>query len=82
MQREAGRRRARRGATGWRALIGTVGALCLLAAGCSTHEVAATRTCTTATKGGKVVALSNRGAIGLAKVGLTPKALKLQQKCK
>jgi hypothetical protein len=59
-----------------------VGALCLLATACSTHEVEATRTCTTVTKGGKVVAVSNRGAIGLAKIGLTPRALKLQEKCK
>jgi hypothetical protein len=65
-----------------RALVGAVAALSLLATACSTHDVAATRTCTTVTKGGKVVAVSNRGAIGMAKVGLTPKALKLQEKCK
>jgi hypothetical protein len=53
-----------------------------LATACSTQNVAATRTCTTVTKGGKVVAVSNRGKIGMAKVGLTPRSLKLQEKCK
>ena len=32
--------------------------------------------------GGKVVANANRGKIGLAKVGLTPKGLEAQEKCK
>jgi hypothetical protein len=50
--------------------------------GCSTHEdVAASHPCTFVT-GGKVVARANRGKIGLAKVGLTPKGLKAQEKCK
>jgi hypothetical protein len=56
--------------------------LALSVTACSTHDVAATRTCTTVTKGGKVAAVSNRGAVGLAKIGLTPKGLKLQEKCK
>jgi hypothetical protein len=80
MGRRAGTPYRRRART-WRLLIGTVGALSLVATGCSTHDVSATRTCTTVTNG-KVVAISSRGAIGMAKIGLTPKALKLQEKCK
>jgi hypothetical protein len=61
--------------------MSVVGALSLLVAGCSTHNVEATHTCTV-TKDGKAVAVSNRGGIGLAKIGLTPKSLKAQEKCK
>jgi hypothetical protein len=54
----------------------------LTATGCSTHDdVAASHPCTF-TVAGKVVAGENRGKIGLAKVGLTPKGLKAQEKCK
>jgi hypothetical protein len=41
-------------------------------AGCSPHTVSQQNPCSEA---------SIRGAIALAKVGLTPKELKLQQKC-
>jgi hypothetical protein len=66
--------------------VSTLGGLVLLvgltATGCSTHDdVAASHPCTFE-KGGKVVAVENRGKIGLAKVGLTPKGLKAQEKCK
>jgi hypothetical protein len=53
----------------------------LAVTGCSTHDVPTSNPCTTL-KGGKVVAVENRGAIGLAKVGLTPKGLKAQEACK
>jgi hypothetical protein len=52
----------------------------MLAAGCSTHNEAVSHPCPTVSKG-KAVAVSNRGKIGLAKIGLTPKELKAQQKC-
>jgi hypothetical protein len=42
------------------------------AAGCTTHSVAQQNPCT---------AVSIRGAIGVAKLGLTAEELKLQQKC-
>jgi hypothetical protein len=82
MESEAGTQLRQRRAGGRRLLIGAVAALSLLATACSTQNVAATRTCTTVTKGGKVVAVSNRGKIGMAKIGLTPRSLKLQEKCK
>jgi hypothetical protein len=48
---------------------------------CSTHRVAVTNPCPTLTKNGVVVVSPNRGAIGLAKIGLTPAAVKAQEKC-
>lgn len=53
-----------------------------IATGCSTHREAVSHPCTTVTKGGKVIAVENRGAIAMAKVGLTPNSLKAQEKCK
>lgn len=54
----------------------------IAATGCSTHEVAVSRPCATVTRGGKAVAIENRGAIAMAKVGLTPAGLKAQEKCR
>jgi hypothetical protein len=63
----------------WRAAVFV--AVCLLAAGgCSTHHAAATRSCGSITRQ-RVVVVSNRGAMGLAKIGLSPKVLKAQQNC-
>jgi hypothetical protein len=50
-----------------------------LTTGCSTHQVAAFRPCPQAAK---AVAVSDRGAIGLVKIGLTPEGLKRQEKCR
>ena len=59
-----------------------VGVLLLFGAvaGCSTHDVAVERPCPEVTAK-KVAAISNRGAIGMAKVGLTPEALKAREDC-
>jgi hypothetical protein len=50
-------------------------------AGCSTHRVAVTNPCPVVSKQGAVIAAPSRGAIGLVKIGLTPKTLKAQEKC-
>ncbi len=50
-------------------------------AGCSTHRAAVTNPCPVVSKQGTIVVTPNRGAIAMAKVGLTPKSLKTQQKC-
>jgi len=50
-------------------------------AACSTHRVAQTHPCPALTAQSKVVVASSRGAIGLAKVGLTPKGLKALDDC-
>jgi hypothetical protein len=71
----------RRRSRGPRALLGIVVGISMLAAGCSTHSAAVSHPCSTVSKQGKVVAVSNRGRVGLAKIGLTPKGLKAQQKC-
>jgi hypothetical protein len=48
--------------------------------GCTKHNVAAVHPCpVVATK--KVVTVANRGAIAMAKVGLTPKELKAVTTC-
>jgi hypothetical protein len=73
--------RPRRRRAGRRALIGVLGVLSLILTACSTQDVAATRTCGNITTGGKIVAVSSRGAIGLAKIGLAPRVLKAQEKC-
>ena len=52
-----------------------------LTTGCSTQHVAATHPCPELSKKGKVVVAANRGAVGLAKIGLAPKVLKAQEKC-
>jgi hypothetical protein len=71
-------RRARaKAAAGLTCLVLLLGAA---AGGCSTHDVAVSRPCTIV-KAGKAVALSNRGAVAMAKIGLTPRALKAQEKC-
>lgn len=78
-ERSHGEHRRRRGvATAIAGLSLFVGAV---TTGCSTHDVPVSHPCTTV-EGGKVVAVENRGAIALAKVGLTPKGLKAQEKCK
>jgi hypothetical protein len=71
----------RRVARGPRLALGTLVALSILTAGCSTHDVAVSNPCRT-TRGGKVVAVSSRGAIAMAKVGLSPRGLKAQEQCK
>jgi hypothetical protein len=74
-------RRRRRGRV-TSTLVGLSLLVGLTVTGCSTHDdVAASHPCTF-TVAGKVVAGENRGKIGLAKVGLTPKGLKAQEKCK
>jgi hypothetical protein len=66
--------RAERGWSGPRRML--VSALVVLSAtvvaGCTSHAVAVKHPCPD---------LSVRGAIALAKIGLTPKELKLQEKC-
>lgn len=69
----------------WRALTAVLGSAALVsiaATGCSTHDVAVSRPCPAVTKGGKAIAIENRGAIALAKIGLTPDGLKAQVKCR
>jgi hypothetical protein len=51
-------------------------------AACSTHRVAVTQPCPVVTKHGKVVIAPYRGGVGLAKIGLTPGALKAREKCR
>jgi hypothetical protein len=60
------------------AAIVLVGAL---ASGCSTHDVAASRPCPDIKADKKAIAISNRGAIGMAKIGLTPENLKAREDC-
>jgi hypothetical protein len=81
MARELSRRTGQRRPGTRRALIGVLAAVSLFAAGCSTHNVAVSHPCPAPVKGEKVVVVSNRGKVGMAKIGLTPKALKAQQKC-
>jgi hypothetical protein len=64
-----------------RPLVVLVLALSALFAGCSTTRVAVSHPCPGSPANAKTVAASNRGAIGLAKVGLTPKRLKADEKC-
>jgi hypothetical protein len=59
--------------------IGVLIAFSTLAAGCSSHNVAAYRSCPLAAR---VVAVSDRGAVGMARIGLTPEGLKRQTKCR
>lgn len=62
--------------------IAVTGALLLVTAvaGCSTHDVAVERPCPEVTAD-DVAAISNRGAIGMAKLGLTPESLKARGDC-
>ena len=64
-----------------RALLGVVVAVSVFATGCEGHRVAATHPCPELSRGGKVVVARNRGATGLAKIGLASKVLKAQEKC-
>jgi hypothetical protein len=50
--------------------------------GCSTHPVALIQPCSTAPKQATIVVASDRGAIGLMKVGLTPAELTAEQSCR
>jgi hypothetical protein len=59
-------------------LVVAIGAL---GAGCSTQQAAVSHPCPRSSVQGRTVAASSRGAIGLAKIGLTPKRLKTQEKC-
>ena len=63
------------------AAAGAVLLLGALLAGCSTHDEAVSRPCPEVTSK-KVAAISNRGAIGMAKIGLTPDNLKAREDCK
>jgi hypothetical protein len=57
----------------WVRKVGAVaGLLAVVAAGCSPHEESVQNPCPE---------LSPRGAIALAKIGLTPRELKEQQRC-
>jgi len=62
----------------WALVVLAVG---LATAGCSTHRVAATNVCGSVAKEKVVVVAPKRGAIGMAKLGLTPKELKALDKC-
>jgi hypothetical protein len=55
-----------------RSLIAAVALTALVAAGCSTHDEDVRNPCPE---------LSGRGAVALAKLGLTPRELKEQAKC-
>jgi hypothetical protein len=63
------------------ALVGSSALFCVAATGCSTHNVAVSRPCFKVT-GDKAVAIDNRGAIAMAKIGLTPEGLKNQERCR
>jgi hypothetical protein len=63
----------------WSALVVVV--IAAATAGCSTHRVATTNPCPVVTKHKVVVVAPTRRAIGMAKLGLTPKGLKAQYKC-
>jgi hypothetical protein len=63
-------------------LITVVIAFATTTAACSTHPVAVTRPCPAVTRRGTVIAAPYRGGVGLAKVGLTPAALKAREKCR
>jgi hypothetical protein len=54
-------------------LVGTV------TTGCTTHDVTAVHPCPVVTK--KVVVVTHRGSIAMAKIGLTPRGLKAQTTC-
>ena len=49
-------------------------------AGCTAHRVVVTRSCGSGSVQ-RTIVVSNRGAVGLAKVGLTPKVLKAEENC-
>ena len=51
-------------------------------AGCSTHHVALIQPCSASPKHATIVGASDRGAIGLSKVGLTPAELTAWQTCR
>jgi hypothetical protein len=65
------------------AVVAVAGVLALstVAVGCSTHDEATSRPCPPVAPKGTAVAISRRGAVGMAKVGLTPAGLKAQEKC-
>ena len=64
-----------------RALLGTIVVFGLALAGCSTHRIAIQNPCPAVTSHGIVIHAPYRGGIGLAKIGLTPAAVKAQEKC-
>ena len=53
----------------------------LLLGGCTRHNVTQSAPCTAVTAQRTVVVASSRGAIGLAKLGVTPARLKASDKC-
>ena len=72
---------AKLGLTSRRGLLVLVLGGALVAGGCTTHRVTAVHLCPGVVTERTVVAVSNRGAIGMDKVGLTPDGLKAQEKC-
>ena len=72
---------AKLGLTSRRGLLVLVLGGALVAGGCTTHRVTAVHLCPGVVTERTVVAVPNRGAIGMDKVGLTPDGLKAQENC-
>jgi hypothetical protein len=65
-----------------RHVIGVLALLTALAvSGCTPHTVSVTDPCRTVSGQGSIVVISDRGAVGLARIGLTPRGLKAEQNC-
>jgi hypothetical protein len=69
------------GVTSRRGLLILVLGSVVVSGGCTTHRVTAVHPCPALVTQQTVVAVPNRGAIGMDKIGLTPDGLKSQQKC-
>jgi hypothetical protein len=72
---------AKLGLTSRRGLLFLTLGAAIAAGGCTTHRVTAVHLCPGVVTQRTVVAVPNRGAIGMDKVGLTPAGLKAQEKC-